>query len=636
MVDQSAAGMVPVVDLGGGKKVFLKINDAAVIKLDAQKTLYLFGEVFYWFSNGKKRRLIGDMTAGIKAIFLENALKDIIYKLEGQYVAFLADTKTKQVRVFGDRYARVDTFYANDKDNFVFANSLDSIFEHVRPVYDQRMLAHFFAVYGWYTPKGFTLYSNVAKSRVGEILTLTARGITNEQVPFKPAEIKDLGDGALEEYHQALRFSLAARCGDTKEKVWVSSSSGWDSSIILGLLVDMYGPKRVGMMTGSMLFSDETGEINKFELDKVKKIGAFYGIKPDIVDLDYKRKSAVSYWKKVAPWYKAKQVYSLPAFNFARISDAIASNDGVGRQVFNGETSDSFHNFGFSQFCTFFHTVKSFTEYGDKMNCYLYGPTFLKKVLNGSYPKDKVYQIFRKMMPGVDFQDEFLNQEEMLKSYFLPLFYGGPRLPFAKTINNPLFNAKTVKVVGEVLGTDVAPGLWASLNEKNIYSWIIHIYLSMHSQGSTVNLHNHAMELNGHRWRSPFNDAHLISILSQAPESWGRGLDFNHTKYPLKWVAQNKVKFPYDVLQEGAHSYLYDVVEGFSLHAEILYRSGFTEYYRQILADRSYRQLFNPSYFDVSYLDRLASAYIQGKEVKGVDFTNTVSLITLCKTGWYC
>jgi len=59
-----------------------------------------------------------------------------------------------------------------------------------------------------------------------------------------------------------------------------------------------------------------------------------------------------------------------------------------------------------------------------------------------------------------------------------------------------------------------------------------------------VNVHKHSMELNGHAWRSPFNDYRLIEFLSKAPEKWGRGLDFNHVKYPLKWVAKNKIKFP--------------------------------------------------------------------------------------------
>ncbi len=143
------------------------------------------------------------------------------------------------------------------------------------------------------------------------------------------------------------------------------------------------------------------------------------------------------------------------------------------------------------------------------------------------------------------------------------------------------------------------------------------------------------MEYNSHRWRSPFNDYRLIELLSKAPEKWGRGLELNNTKYPLKWVAKNKIKFPYELLDEGPHSYLYDVIEGFSLFAEITYRSGVTEFFKETLKGRPYKNILTDEYFDMKYLDRLCAEYLGGKEVKGQDFNNLVSLITFCITGWY-
>ena len=112
-------------------------------------------------------------------------------------------------------------------------------------------------------------------------------------------------------------------------------------------------------------------------------------------------------------------------------------------------------------------------------------------------------------------------------------------------------------------------------------------------------------------------------------------MDINNTKYPLKWVCRNKLKFPYEILEEGPHSYLYDVIEGFSLGAETLYRSSLVPLLKESVMSRHYRDLLSPDVFDVGYLDRLVEDYGNGVEKSGTDFTNTFSMTHLCATGWY-
>lgn len=596
--------------------------------------VYLFGDLFYHIkNNGAIRPLDRNSTSYLKKLFSETALKKLIPCLEGQYVGLLVNSRTNTVQLFSDRYARLDSFYASSGSDFFFAMDLDFIFKNVKAEYDQKMLAHLFSVYGWYTPKGRTIYSNVKQLNVGEVITLSSAGMRSETIAFKPLKTEEYGDRDLEQYHTILRDSVAARA-DRKGKVWVSSSSGWDSSLILGLLVDELGPKNVGMISGSMKYSEDTAVINKFEIDKIKKIGSFYGIKPSIVDLDYKSKNAGSYWEQVLPYYRSKHNYTFVTYNFSRLSDGLTKAAGSEQVIFNGETSDSFHNFGFSQFATFFHTSKTFTEYADKMNCYLYGPSFFRKVQNNTYERDKVFQIFKKMSGNTEFSSG-LSGDALIESYLLPLFYGGPRIPFAKTLGNPALHAKGQAAITAFPYREYMPDILSGMTPENLYSWYIYQYHHLHSQGSTVNVQKHSMELNDHGWRSPFNDLRLIELLSKAPESWGRGLEMNNTKYPLKWVAKNKIKFPYELLQEGPHSYLYDVIEGFSLFAEITYRSGVTDFFKEKLRDRPYRAILTDEYFDLNYLDRLCADYLDGKETTGQDFNNLVSLITLCVTGWY-
>lgn len=631
-------------DAGEGRRFALGNGKAACIsasgimtdfKLSDGSEIFLYGDIFYYIKAGGKITLTSAKDRSfLKIIFSRNRIEDIIEHLEGQYIGFHFDIKTKAVRVFSDRYARRDCFYAVDAGSIYISTSLEYIFRSVKPVYDGRMLAHMFSVYGWYAPKGFTIYKNVRRLRVGEILRLCGGGISSKILSFKPWEIARYDDGSLQEYYSILREAVVSRA-ESKGKTWVSSSSGWDSSVILGILVNEFGAKNAGMISGSMKYSRATKVINDFEINKIKRIGAYYGIKPVTVDFNFKDKSAAGYWLKVLPYYRDKHTYAWVSYNFSRLSESLLNLSGGSQTILNGELSDSLHNFGFSQFATFFHTNKAFTEYADKMNCYLYGPSFFRKVRDGSYRNDRVWRIFRAMAPSVDFDDDFKSRADLLNGYLFPLFYGSPRIPFARTYDNPALSGRGKKAVYEFPFKTYMPEALAGISEENMYSWIIYLYHSLHSQGSTVNIHKCALERHGHRPRSPFNDYRMIKFLSRAPETWGRGLDINNTKYPLKWVARNKIRFPYQLLEKGPHSYLYDVIEGFSLAAEVTYRSGVTDLFKESLSMRPYRSILDNGYFDIGYLDRLVSAYLAGKQALPKDFNNLFSLITLCLTGWY-
>ena len=630
------SGLEEVITFRSGTRVYADLKKATnEIELAQGKRVYIYGDVFYHLKGGGNVMLLDSESKDyLKRLFSEYELKDIISSLEGQYLGLLMEKKEGRVHIFGDRYARVDSFYAQSAGRFFFATELDFVFAHIRPEYDQKMLAHLLLTYGWYTPKGLTIYNNVRQLRVGEIISLSEYGMHSQIIEHEPLEIENYTDKDLQVYYDILRESIISRA-NRKGKTWISSSSGWDSSLLLGMIVQEFGPEHTGMISGSMRYSEGTAVINAFEINKIKKIAAYYGIKPIIVNFDFKSKRAPEYWEKIIPYYKSKHVYTFTTFNFSRLSDALQQGEGQGQIVFNGEVSDSFHNFGFSQYTTFFHSKKPFTEYGDKMNCYLYGPSFFKKVIDGVHKKDKVFQIFRAMMGNIEYEDILNGKESAIEAYLFPFFYGSPRIPFAKTYRNPLLTERGGDAICHFPFREYMPQVLSSLSERNIYSWLIYLYQSFHAQGSTVSVQKHAMERNGHGWRCPFNDMRLIDYLSRAPEEWGRGLELNNTKYPLKWVAKNKIRFPYDLLDEGPHSYLYDVIEGFSLMAEITYRSGMTDFFKEAVKTGAYIDILDDDYFDIAYLDKIVEGYLSGTEISGVDFSNLVALITLCITGWY-
>ncbi len=610
-------------------------SDGTSIVVDPQHELFLYGDIFYYIKeSGPIQMLDIGQKAALRKIFSQEKLEHIISHLEGQYLGVLLDRGHKRIKVFADRYTRLDLFYAEHNGHFYASTILDDIFKHVRPEHDPLMMAHLFSVYGWYTPKGKTIYKNVQRLKVGEQLTLTTKGIDSKIMAFKPLKTQAMGESDLEEYYQFLRQSVVAR-SNHKGITWVSGSSGWDSSTILGVLAQEVEAKQIAIVTGSVEYSRATKVINQFEINKILKIAEFYGIKPHIAHMDFKSKASIPFWLKRLAFFKSKHIYSTTTFNFSKLAEGCTQAMGPGQIVLNGETSDSFHNLGFSQFATFFHTKKSFTEYADKMNCYLYGPSFFEKVLHGSFQKDKVFQIFMKMTGEGAFDLEHKDIKSRLMAYFYPFFYGSPRIPFARNFDNPALTQNGQQAIFNFPFGEYMPQVLDSVTGDTLYSWLIYMYLNFHSQGSTVAVQRYAMELDSHNARSPYNDTRLIALLSQAPESWGRGLELNHTKYPLKWVGRNKIRFPYALLQEGPHSYLYDVIEGFSLLEEIMYRSAVSKLFKEVLAERAYRQVLDNDYFDVNYIDRLVTAYLAGRETKGKDFTNLFSLATVSATGWY-
>ena len=87
---------------------------------------------------------------------------------------------------------------------------------------------------------------------------------------FIPKETKQpLNDKSFLKKYQNELFSFS-NIGKNKYKV-LFMSSGWDSLMILKLLVDRFGKKRVKPLIARLKFSKSTKNFNQYELDKAKK-----------------------------------------------------------------------------------------------------------------------------------------------------------------------------------------------------------------------------------------------------------------------------------------------------------------------------------------------------------------------------
>ena len=73
------------------------------------------------------------------------------------------------------------------------------------------------------------------------------------------------------------------------------------SLMILKLLIDRFGKKRVKPLIARLKFSKSTKNFNQYELDKDKKICEHFKIKLNYIDVDYKKiKSYIKETEKIA------------------------------------------------------------------------------------------------------------------------------------------------------------------------------------------------------------------------------------------------------------------------------------------------------------------------------------------------
>jgi len=134
----------------------------------------------------------------------------------------------------------------------------------------------------------------------------------------------------------------------------------------------------------------------------------------------------------------------------------------------------------------------------------------------------------------------------------------------------------------------------------------------------------------------PFWSSDLQDFLAKMPEEWGRGLDLNPTKYPLKKMLKDgKIDYPYDY-QKGAHSYTYDIDHSFSHSQEIFCYSALVEDFQNSIRKKPYHQILSKEYFNLDYIDSLVDEYIDSPESLSVaSIGKLLPIIMLCYVGWY-
>lgn len=621
-------------------KLLYKKNDLLIFSKDNYKEintknikLLIWGGVYaVILPNGNYKKINDDyILYNYLNYNISNFERPIYNYLLGDYIGCLI-TKNNLI-IFSTKYNRKDIFYRRDNESIILSNELNKIMFFEKTKYDQFAIVNFINVFGNYPPKKHTLYRNIKRLGVGERVEINKSGVNIKKDKHKIEEINNnFEDKHLTEYYNIINDAIHKRSSNTNN--WVYFSGGWDSTLILRSLIEQKSRSKIKAVTADILLSSRIKDFNKMEVARAKRITDFYQVEHYIVPTPLDDQD---YWNEIIPFLRQNQVYSFNSLIYFSLSKFLQKKIDKGDAIYSGEISDGVHSLGFSNLSTIInHNSLGFRRYADKMSQYLFSPTFYKKILDNTYKEDIVYQFFIFLYKNYKFDNEHtqMNLNERIFHYVMSFFASNKRIPFF-SLDNLDYLTKSGRIhYKETLKQEYFYDIIRNLDENNFYGYFIDLYNNFHWQGSTIKSIYETAKYHNMSIKMPFGDSNLIKFLSKMPETWGRNLELNATKYPLKKILLDRLKVPSE-LMEDTRAYEYDINPNFSLTHELLYNSSLFPMFKKVISDFPYEEIINQEYFDIEYLRNIVKKYKSKKEVNGIELDILKKLILLCWIGWF-
>lgn len=574
------------------QKGFPSIDSMERIEVSSSIDMYFEGTVYYYAdASGKFVRFGEDRMEQLARIVSESTYDEIVNSVEGEYNIILHDKDASVITVLGDKLALKDIYYYVDDDCVILGNDLE-IFEEskLQLSYDQNA---FITTVLICMPKKQTIYNEIKRLQYNKYihLDLDSSEFKIGEFEDKDINIADYGPDDLDRYVEILENAILSRASDKLNIL--SSSGGYDSSMMLAILTKHLGADKVRAVVFEVKLPDGT-IFNKYEIDKVLKISEYLGVQTDILTVDYDSEELENLMREVHPMLHTQQLFSMPS-NHYPIARFIEEKYGKDVTLFNGEGCDSLHNYGFSQFCSLPHDDYDFNEYADKMKTYLFGPTFLRKIKDGSYKDDVVFKIFVEQSG----KDGFVEVEgrpwsEVMQDYLFSFITSDVRLPLRKIEPDFVKKDYLAKYI-EHVKTEYFAEISEKINENNLYYYFAILYMDFHLQSSKIR-RIRAFSKNG---RTPFLDSNLFRYLYRMPESFGRGLNFNAVKYPLKeLIKSGKYDYPLEVVRQGPHSYLSETEE-INIYDQYVCKGVVSKVFRETIASGEISEVLDENIFDM-------------------------------------
>ena len=416
-----------------------------------------------------------------------------------------------------------------------------------------------FTRYGNRAPYPYTTFDSIYEVNDALPFTLNADqsvslgSLSYNEVPF-----------SIQSYLKALRNAIST---DRKNKV-VFLSSGWDSTSILALLVERYGPENITCITLRLAYnaSNKDQTFNPYEINKAISFCEYYKVQHILVDSDFCNfdLDQEARLKEMAN----SSFYNFTAYNHKTLFNAVEAlgYEPSDTAIYAGEFSDGAHNWGFAQSFGAVHPEIGLRQYADKARAYFMSPSYLNRVFVGddSLNNDSLTNW---LLPGnVKKVESSTTENEFLADYLCDLYYEDVRGPYVTPVNK--YISRSAIDAGKVpfLNSIIYPNLPQSINQ--IYKSYIDIYHYTHWMGSTV----HGLRVfcpQNYQLIMPFGDPSVLELLRSMPTEYGRGLEIRPTKYPLKKILKDYVDYPLS-LQEGKHAYIYDDDQSINIQESVM------------------------------------------------------------------
>jgi len=559
------------------------------------------------------------------------SVENIKSKFDGRYI-LLKITDNNKCFLTTDCFGKIDVYYYENNNKIIISSDLSNFnLDKIKSKYDYFSVAHSLYIYGYRPPKKHTLYKDIYRLGVDEYLKWE-----NDQFDIVKTNVNYLKNNEnftekdLNKYYEIWIDAIEKKSSENGNLVFLTS--GWDSSSLLAGLVHLKGKKKVEALLGQFYFSERSGLGNKYEVDRAKNICEYFDVKFHMTKIDHVNRGQELYekWKD----YQKNNMFSGLSFYLWSILAEYVEVNFSDYSIFCGEISDGIHNFGFSQHTTILnHPVLEFREYSDKMASYLFGKNFFKNIINKNEKNDVVFDLLKNIKRN-DIFDSIKYEEKSIFLAFLKSMFGREvRIPYYSIENSKIFTKKGMELYDYELKKNYFDEILNSFDIEKIYAYYSYLYNSFHWQGGTVITLGYLLQKKKLDLHLPFYDLRIHEFLSQVPENFGRGLEIIPTKYPLKWILNNKIKYPHH-LQVGPHSYIYDVDPNFSFPGEFIYASSYTPIIKNIFKNKAHEEILDGEYFNLEYFNKIIKNYLNGDEVLE-ERNDLASLAYLSLAGWY-
>jgi hypothetical protein len=606
------------------KIITLEVNDLK---------LFLEGQFYYSIINGTYQRITQTNVISIVTMLVKTyGINNLTKHLEGSYLCCWVDQLKQQAGFFGDALNRAQAYYTFINEDITVSSKLKDVASRSKGL-DQLSLYSYMLV--GYPAVNDTFYSGVKRLGNDEYFLFSSKGVEKNKINF-PKKIEKFSKKELSHYDELFTNSILSRASDNNI---VMNSGGWDSTSIVSKLTESKPKSSISAAVWEVILPDGQS-FNNYEVDKVKRIGDFFNIKTEIAKIDYSDTSLVGYWESHLDNLRDNHTYFW--LHQLKVADMIGPNAKEGTRVFNGEASDSIHNFGFSQFVSVNYSNIQLREIADKAKSYLFSPSFFKSIYNNMFSEDKIMQFFTSYYGKEKFVNlEGLDNRNKNLAYFKSFMLSYPRVPFAKWQNHDISTKKLQQEFSQHIDNHYFNDIAEQCNPETLYYWLLQIYRRFHLNSYQISIPQVSMKCHNIHCVLPFLDSQIVDYMYRMPENWGRGLELRTTKYPLRYLSEHKWNMPLDILMEkGPHSYISENNSrwnysggNWDLYCEIMYKSVFAIYFKSVLGKAKLEDIFDPTLFKIDYLESVVKNYVNGKENPS-DITILYRLATLVSIGF--